>query len=170
MLINHSSTIQDLMLPVISITSSSSSLPNDTSQVQQNSSCTMQALENNHNTYHSINMKDVKVEPSTNLSPSLLTQRKDFSKISPMAKPIDKRREEVNERSILINEKTILPKNRDSRSIQSKQSTSTTTIESILDSDLHAEMPINILSTCHDEQDIVESKSFIHTLDFNKNN
>jgi hypothetical protein len=119
--------------------------------------------------YDSINIKDEKVEPSVNLSSPVLKARKEFSTTTFMAKPIDRRREEVNERSITFNKKTIVPTSRSSRSTQRKQSSSTTAIELVLDSGFRSHTSTDILPMMHDEEDIVESKSFIHNLDFNIN-
>ncbi|CAF0790999.1 unnamed protein product [Rotaria sordida] len=171
MLVNHSSNVQDLILPIVPITPSSSSLPTDINHDQQTTSLlSIQTFENNNDIYHSINIKDEKIESPVNLSSPVLKARKEFSKTTLIAKPIDKRREEVNEKLITFNKKTIIPKSsRSSRSTQRKQSSSTTAIELVFDSDFHSQTSTNILSTCHNEQDIVESKSFIHTLDFNIN-
>ncbi|CAF2516137.1 unnamed protein product [Rotaria sp. Silwood2] len=169
MLVNHSSNVQDLILPIVPITPSPSSLPIDINHDQQTSSLSTQTFENNNDMYHSINIKNEKIEPSVNLSSPVLKTRKEFSRTTLNPKSIDKRREEVNERLITFNKKTIIPKSRSSRSTQRKQSSSTTAIELVLDSGFHSQKSTNILPTCHNEQDIVESKSFIHTIDFNIN-
>jgi hypothetical protein len=163
---NHSSTIQDLILPIIPI-----SLSTDTCQDQQASlSSLIQISENNNNDiYHSINIKDEKIEPPVNLSSPVLKARKEFSTTTFIAKPIDRRREEVNERSISFNKKTIVPSNRSSRSTQRQQSSSTTAIELVLDCGFRSQTPTDILPTMNDDEDIIESKSFIHSLDFNMN-
>ncbi|CAF4115751.1 unnamed protein product [Rotaria socialis] len=166
MLVHHSSTIQDLMLPIIPITPSTSTLPNDIIEDQLTSTPSMQIFETNTDMFHSINIKDEKVEPYTNLSSSVLQARKEFSQATLIAKPINKRREEINESSIVLNKETI-PQSKSSHSTQRNHSSSTTAIGSVLDPDFHSYKPTNILATYHNEQDIVESKSFIHTLDFN---
>jgi len=160
---NHSSTIEDLMLPIIPITPSPLLLPIEIGQDQQTSE------NHNNDKYHSINIKDEKVEPLVHLSSPVLKARKEFS-TTLMAKPIDRRREEVNERSIIFNKKIIAPISRLSRSTPGKQSSSTTAIELVLDSGFHSQTLTDVLPTIHNEEDIVESKSFIHNLDFNINN
>lgn len=164
---NHPSTIQDLMLPIIPIIPSSP----DICQDQQASSASLiQISENNNNDmYPSINIKDEKIEPYISVPSPVLKARKDLSTTTFMAKPIDRRREEVNERAISFKKKTTVPTNRSSRSTQRKQSSSTTAIESVLDCGFRSQSPTDILPLIHDEQDIVESKSFIHNLDFNIN-
>lgn len=113
----------------------------------------------------SINIKDEKIEPTTtNLSSPILKIRKDFS----MARPIDKRREEINERS--NNNKSILPSHRSSHLIQDKQFSSTTNIKFQLDQDFHSQISTDIPSAVDDREEIVESKSFIHNLDFHLKN
>ncbi|CAF3458921.1 unnamed protein product [Rotaria sp. Silwood1] len=169
MLVNHSSNVQDLILPIVPITPSSSSLPIDINHEQQTSSLSTQTFDDNNDIYHLINIKDEKIEPSVNLSSPVLKARKEFSRATLIPKPIDKRREEVNERLMTFNKKIIISKNRLSRSTERKQSSSTTAIEQILDLDFHSQTTTNILPTCHDEQDIIESKSFIHNLNFNIN-
>lgn len=119
--------------------------------------------EKNHiETVPLINIKDEKIEPSTNLSSPILKVRKDFS----IAKSIAKRREEINERS---NNKSILPSNRSARLIQGKQSSSTTNITFQIDRDFHSQISTDILPKIDDREDVVESKSFIHNLDFHLN-
>ena len=162
---DHSSTIQDLMLPIIPMTLSPVLL--DVCQ-DQHASSLIQTSENNNDMYRSINIKDEKFEPSVNPTSPVLKARKDFSITTIMAKPIDRRREEVtNERSIALYKKTIIPTNRLSRSTQRKQSSSTTAIELVPDSCFRSRTPTDILPMLHDEDDIIESKSFIHNLDFN---
>ena len=113
-----------------------------------------------------INIKDEKIEPSTNLSSPILKAKKELSitTAASMAKSIDQRREEINDRS---NKTTIVSTHRSSRPIQSKQSSSTTDIELRLDRHCHSEISPKIQTTIDDQEDIVESKSFIHNLDFN---
>jgi len=169
--VNHSSTIQDLIVPIISIIPSPILLPSDICQDQQASSSSLIKISENNNKdmSHSINIKDEKMESSVTLSSPVLKARKEFLTTTFMAKPIDRRRQEVNERSISFNKKTIVPTSRSFRSTQRKQSSSTTAIELVLDSGFRSQTPTDILSTIHDEEDIVESKSFIHNLDFNIN-
>jgi len=165
---SHPSTIQDLMLPIIP--SPVSLLPDICQDQQTLSSSLMQISENNNSDiYHSINIKDEKIEPSVNLSSPVLKARKEFSTTTFMAKPIDRRREEVNERSSSFNKKPIVPSSRSSRSTQRKQSSSTTAIELVLDRGFRSQTSTDVLPIMHNEEDIVESKSFIHTLDFNIN-
>jgi hypothetical protein len=160
MTVNH---IQDLMLPIIPS-------PPDICQEQQASSSFIQVSENtDHDMYHSMNIKDEKMEPYVNLSSPVLKARKDFSSTIFMAKPIDRRREEVNERSMTLNKKTIVPTSKSSRLTQKKQSSSTTAIELVLDYGFRSQTPTDVLPMIHDDEDIVESKSFIHNLDFNIN-
>ncbi|CAF1980279.1 unnamed protein product [Rotaria magnacalcarata] len=166
MLVHHSSTIQDLILPIIPITPSTSTLPNDIIEDQLTTTPLTQIFETNTDMFHSINIKDEKVEPYTNLSSPVLQARKEFSQAKLIAKPINKRREEINESSIVLNKETI-SQSKSSHSTQRNHSSSTTAIDLVLDPDFHSYKPTNILATCHNEQDIVESKSFIHTLDFN---
>jgi hypothetical protein len=109
------------------------------------------------------------MEPYVNLSSPVLKARKDFSSTIFMAKPIDRRREEVNERSMTLNKKTIVPTSKSSRLTQKKQSSSTTAIELVLDYGFRSQTPTDVLPMIHDDEDIVESKSFIHNLDFNIN-
>jgi hypothetical protein len=167
MTVNHSSTIQDLMLPIIPMASSPLSLLPDICQEQHASSPLIQISENN-NIYHSINIKDEKIEPSVNITSPVLKARKEFSITTLIPKSIERRREEVtNERSITLNKKNIVHTIRSSRSTQRKQSSSTTAIELVLDSGFRSQTPTDACSMIHDEEDVVESKSFIHNFDFN---
>ena len=113
-------TVQDLILPIIP-TRPPSPMPET----------------NNNELLHSINIKDEKIEAP------VLKAKQDLS----MAKPIDRRRNEVNERS----------------------DSSTTAIDFVLDYGARSETPTDILPMIDDEEDVVESKSFIHNLDFNLN-
>jgi hypothetical protein len=167
MSVNHSSTIQDLMLPIIPMASSPLSLLPEICQDQQASSSLIQISENNH-IYHSINIKDEKIEPPVNITSPVLKARKEFSITTLIPKSIERRREEVtNERSITLNKKNIVHTIRSSRSTQRKQSSSTTAIELVLDSGFRSQTPTDACSMIHDEEDVVESKSFIHNFDFN---
>jgi hypothetical protein len=167
MTVNHSSTIQDLMLPIIPMASSPLSLLPDICQEQHASSPLIQISENN-NIYHSINIKDEKIEPSVNITSPVLKARKEFSITTLIPKSIERRREEVtNERSITLNKKNIVHTSRSSRSTQRKQSSSTTAIELVLDSGFRSQTPTDARSMIYDEEDVVESKSFIHNFDFN---
>lgn len=164
MTVHHPSTIQNLILPIIPI------LPSPNVDENQQASSIQISETSNNELIHSINIKDEKIEASANPSSPVLKARKDFSTITTfMAKPIDRRREEVNERSISSSKKTILSTNKSSRSTQRKQSSSTTAIELALDYGLRSQTPTDILPMIDDQEDIVESKSFIHNLDFNLN-
>jgi hypothetical protein len=163
MIANHSTTIQDLILPIIPIIPPSPfTLPPEICQEQD-------TTEHNEDMYHSISIKNEKVEPSMNLSSPVLKPRKECSTTTFMAKTIDRRREEVKERLIAFKKRMAVPKRKRSRSTQRKQSSSTTTMELILDSGFRSQSPTNLPSTIHDNEDIFESKSFIHNLDFNTN-
>lgn len=154
MTVHHPSTIQDLIIPI---------LPSPNVCEDHQASSIQISETNNNELLQSINIKDEKIEASTNPSSPVLKARKDLSMITTfMAKPIDRRREEVNERSILSGKKTI-------HSTQRKQSSSTTNVELVLNYGFHSQTPANILPMIDDEEDIVESKSFIHNLDFNLN-
>lgn len=158
-------SIEDLMLPTIPI-SRSSSLIVEVGQDPHTTSSIIQTSENNM--YHSINIKDEKVESPNNVSSPVLKARKEFSTTF-MAKPIDRRREEVNERSILFNKKTVAPISRSSRSMPRKPSSSATDVELVLDSGRHSQILTHVLPTMDNEEDMVESKSFIHNHGFNIN-
>ncbi len=165
---NHPTTIQDLMLPIIPIIPSPIPLPSDIAQDQQNSSILMKASEDpNHDMYQSLSIKDEKTELFVNPSSPVLKARTDFSVTTLMAKSIDQRRDEVNGQSIASKKKTILPTSRSSRSTQRKMSSSSTDIELRFNCRSPSPTSTNILPTIEDEEDIVESKSFIHNLDFN---
>lgn len=155
---NQPLTIQNLMLPIIP---SPLSLPPEIICQDQQTSL-IQISEN---------IKDEKMDSTVNPSSPVLKARKEFLTTTLMAKPIDRRREEVNERSMSFNKKTIISSSRSSRSIQrqSSSSSSTTAIELILDCGFRSQTPPNVLSNIRDEEDVVESKSFIHNLDFNIN-
>ena len=153
------------MLPVIPNSSLSPlSLSNDIGQNQQTLLSSIQTIDNKNDMQDSIEIKDEKIEPIINLSSPIIKARKETLKTTIIAKPIDKRREEVNDGSMTCNQEIIVPSNGSSCLTQRKQSSSTTAIELLSDSDFHYRTSTNILST---EQDIVESKSFIHKLDFN---
>jgi hypothetical protein len=159
------------MLPIIPIIPSPVSLLPDIRRDQQASSSSLMQISENNNSdiYHLINIKDEKIEPSMNLSSPVLKARKEFSTTTFMAKPIDRRREEVNERSSSFNKKRIVPSSRSSRSTQRKKSSSTTAIELVLDRGFRSQTPTNVLPMMHNEEDIIQSKSFIYNLDFNIN-
>jgi hypothetical protein len=164
MTVHHPSTIQDLILPIIPI------LPSPNVGEDQQASSIQISETNNNELLHSINIKDEKIEAPVNPSSPVLKARKDFSTSTTfMAKPIDRRREEVNERPVPSSKKTILSTNKSPHSTQRKQSSSATAIDFVLDYGLRSQTPTDILPMIDDEEDIVESKSFIHNLDFNLN-
>ncbi|CAF1067415.1 unnamed protein product [Adineta steineri] len=168
MTIHPSSSIQDLMLPILPMTP----LPMEISQDQQGSaSLSLIQISDDDNIHQSINIKNEKIEPSVNLSSPVLKARKELS-TTLIPKSIDRRREEVNERSIISNKKTNTSIDRLSRSTQrepSLSSLSTTDIELAVESGFHSETLTDILPTIHNQEDIVESKSFIHNFDFTIN-
>ncbi|CAF1250906.1 unnamed protein product [Adineta steineri] len=164
MTIHPSSSIQDLMLPILPITP----LPMDISHDQQGSSLSLIQISDDDNIHQSINIKNEKIEPSVNLSSPVLKARKELS-TTLIPKSIDRRREEVNERSIISNKKTNTSIDRLSRLTQREPSLSTTDIELAVESGFHSETLTDILPTIHNQEDIIESKSFIHNLDFNIN-
>ncbi|UJR28596.1 hypothetical protein I4U23_009829 [Adineta vaga] len=159
----HSSTVQDLILPMTPPPPSSLlSFPDEFEQNQQSLlALTCESITNN--TPHSINIKEEKIESSINLTSPVLKSRKDMSTCS-TAKSIDRRREEVNDRAILINKKINATIDKSSCLIQRKQSS--TMIQSVFNTDFHSEIRNDHLLTTENDDDIVDSKSFIHNLDF----
>ena len=165
---NPSSTIQDLMVPILPITPPVLPFANEFEQNQQASSTSTSDSVNN-DALQTINIKEEKIEPSTNLSSPILKSRKDISSTGCLARSIERRREEIYDQTNLFNKKLNSTMNTPTRSTQRQQSSSITNLQSVFTTNLHPDSQADHIPITENEQDIIESKSFIHNLDFNIN-
>ena len=163
---NHSSTLQDLMAPLPSVTPPPLSFANELEQNQQTSSTPISDSVNN-DAFQTISIKEEKVEPSTNLSSPILKSRQDISSTNCLTRSIERRREEIYDRTSLFNQKLNTTMNRPIRSTQRQQSSPITNLQSVFTTNLYTDSQTDHLPIIENEQDIIESKSFIHNLDFN---
>ncbi|CAF1245599.1 unnamed protein product [Adineta ricciae] len=163
---NHSSTLQDSMAPILPIIPPVLSFADEFEQNQQASSKSMPDSVNN-DAFQTISIKEEKVEPSTNLSSPILKSRQDISSTSCLTRSIEQRREEIYDRTILFNQKLNTTMDRPIRSTQRQQSSPITNLQSVFTTNLHTDSQADHLPIIENEQEIIESKSFIHNLDFN---